>query len=91
MLIYRKCLLFQDILQAREEVRRAQKSLEEKQRQEEDKLFIKFQDDRKLEEKKIELEVTDEWEKKLQLLTSQYEEELRRKKDNISEKVSIFR
>ncbi len=80
-------LFLKDILNAREEVRRAQKSLEEKQRQEEDKLFMKFQNDRKLEEKKIELEVTDEWEKKLQSLTAKYEDDLRKKKDKTNERV----
>jgi hypothetical protein len=52
-------IFLKDVLHAREEVRRAQKSLEEKQRQEEDKLFMKFRVDRELEEKKIEREVTD--------------------------------
>jgi hypothetical protein len=74
-------IFLKDVLHAREEVRRAQKSLEEKQRQEEDKLFMKFRVDRELEEKKIEREVTDEWEKKLQMLTTKYEEDLRKKKD----------
>lgn len=77
----------QDILHAREEVRRAQKSLEEKQRQEEDELFVKFRVDRELEEKKIEREFIDEWEKKLELLTAKYEDDLRRKKDKHTERV----
>ncbi|CAF5098041.1 unnamed protein product, partial [Rotaria socialis] len=68
------------------EVRRAQKSLEEKQREEEDKLFVKFRVDRELEEKKIEREVIDEWEKKLQVLTTKYEDDLRRKKDKKMER-----
>jgi len=76
-----------DVFLAREEVRRAQKSLEEKQRQEEDKLFMKFRVDRELEEKKIEQEVTDEWEKKLQMLTNRYEDDLRKKKDKAIERV----
>jgi hypothetical protein len=80
-------LFLKDILHAREEVRRAQKSLEDKQRQEEDELFIKFRVDRELEEKKIEREVIDEWEKKLQMLTAKYEDDLRRKKDKITERV----
>lgn len=80
----------QDLLHAREVVRRAQKSLEEKQRQEEDQLFMKFRNNRQLEEKKIEQEVTDEWEKKLQMLTAKYEDELRRKKDKNIERVKIF-
>jgi len=75
------------MIHAREEVRRAQKSLEEKQRQEEDKLFQKFQVNRELEEKKIEREVTDEWEKQLQTLTARYEDDLRRKKDKNNERV----
>ncbi len=81
MLINMFKIFLKDVLHAREEVRRAQKSLEEKQRQEEDKLFMKFRVDRELEEKKIEREVTDEWEKKLQMLTTKYEEDLRKKKD----------
>ncbi len=80
-------LFLKDILHAREEVRRAQKSLEDKQRQEEDELFIKFRVDRELEEKKIEREVIDEWEKKLQMLTAKYEDDLRRKKDKNTERV----
>jgi hypothetical protein len=80
-------IFLKDVLHAREEVRRAQKSLEEKQRQEEDKLFMKFRVDRELEEKKIEREVTDEWEKKLQMLTTKYEEDLRKKKDKNIERV----
>jgi hypothetical protein len=75
------------MIHAREEVRRAQKSLEEKQRQEEDRLFQKFQVNRELEEKKIEREVTDEWEKQLQTLTARYEDDLRRKKDKNNERV----
>ncbi|CAF2985496.1 unnamed protein product [Rotaria socialis] len=74
-----------DMIRAREEVRRAQKSLEEKQRQEEDQLFMKFRNAREIEEKKIEREVTDEWEKRLQMLTAKYEEDLQRKKDKIIE------
>lgn len=77
----------QDILHAREEVRRAQKSLEEQQRREEDELFQKFRVDRELEEKKIEREVTDEWENKLRMLTCKYEDDLRRKKDKNIERV----
>jgi hypothetical protein len=79
--------IIKDVFLAREEVRRAQKSLEEKQRQEEDKLFMKFRVDRELEEKKIEREVTDEWEKKLQMLTNRYEDDLRKKKDKALERV----
>ncbi|CAF5186505.1 unnamed protein product, partial [Rotaria magnacalcarata] len=74
-----------DMIRAREEVRRAQKSLEEKQRQEEDQLFMKFRNARELEEKKIEQEVTDEWEKRLQMLTAKYEDDLQRKKDKTIE------
>lgn len=78
------------MLHAREEVRRAQKSLEEKQRQEEDQLFMKFQNNRQLVEKTIEQEVTDEWEKKLQQLTAKYEDDLRgKKKDKNLERVKI--
>lgn len=69
-------------------MRRAQISLEEKQRQEEDELFVKFRVDRELEEKKIEREVIDEWEKKLQVLTKRYEDDLQRKKDKNTERVS---
>ncbi len=87
MLINMFKIFLKDVLHAREEVRRAQKSLEEKQRQEEDKLFMKFRVDRELEEKKIEREVTDEWEKKLQMLTTKYEEDLRKKKDKNIERV----
>lgn len=79
-------------MHAREEVRRAQKSLEDKQREEEDELFQKFRVDRELEEKKIEREVIDEWEKKLRTLTTKYEDELRRKNSKNLERVrrSIF-
>jgi hypothetical protein len=83
------CFFLKDILHARAEVRRAQKSLEDKQREEEDKLFMKFRNNRELEEKKIEREVTDEWEKKLQMLTSRYEDDLQRKKDKNTERVRI--
>ena len=80
------------MLHAREEVRRAQKSLEEKQRQEEDQLFMKFRNDRQLVEKKIEEEVTGEWEKKLQQLTAKYEDDLRsKKKDKNLERVNPSR
>lgn len=80
------------MLHAREEVRRAQKSLEEKQRQEEDQLFMKFQNNRQLVEKKIDEEVTDEWEKKLQQLTAKYEDDLRsKKKDKSLERVNTCR
>ena len=61
--------------------------MEEKQREEEDRLFQKFQKDRETEEKKIEEEVTDEWEKNLQLITAKYEEDMRKKKDRTSERV----
>jgi hypothetical protein len=81
-------LFLKDILHAREIVRRAQKSLEEKQREEEDQLFVKFRVDREFEEKKIEREVIDEWEKKLQVLTAKYEDDLTRKKDQNTERVS---
>ena len=40
-----------------------------------------------MEEKKIEREVIDEWEKKLRMLTSKYEDDLRRKKDKSLERV----
>ena len=50
-------------------------------------MFIKFRVDRELEEKKIEREVIDEWEKKLQMLTAKYEDDLRRKKDKNTERV----
>jgi len=48
---------------------------------------MKFRVDRELEEKKIEQEVTDEWEKKLQMLTNRYEDDLRKKKDKAIERV----
>ncbi len=83
-------MFLKDILHAREEVRRAQKSLEDKQREEEDQLFLKFRVDRELEEKKIEREVIDEWEKRLQVLTDKYEDDLRRKKDKNIERVGYF-
>ncbi len=83
-------MFLKDILHAREEVRRAQKSLEDKQREEEDQLFLKFRVDRELEEKKIEREVIDEWEKKLQVLTDRYEDDLRRKKDKNIERVGYY-
>ena len=60
-------------------------SLEDRQREEEDELFQKFRVDREFEEKKIEREVIDEWEKKLRLLTAKYEDDLRRKKDKTTE------
>ena len=68
-------------------MRRAQQLLEEKQRQEEDQLFVKFQKNREMEEKKIEREVTDEWEKNLMLMTAKYEEDLKKKKDKTVERV----
>jgi ribosomal protein S13 len=48
---------------------------------------MKFRNNRQLEEKKIEQEVTDEWEKKLQMLTEKYEDDLKRKKDKNLERV----
>jgi type II secretory pathway component PulL len=51
---------------------------------------MKFRNNRQLEEKKIEQEVTDEWEKKLQVLTEKYEEDLKRKKDKNLERVMII-
>ena len=60
-------------------------SLEDRQREEEDELFQKFRVDREFEEKKIEREVIDEWEKKSRLLTAKYEDDLRRKKDKTTE------
>ncbi|CAF0940303.1 unnamed protein product [Didymodactylos carnosus] len=79
-----------DIIHAREEVRRAQKTLEEKQREEEDRLFAIFRIERENQEKKIEKEVIEEWEKKLKMLTSQYEDDLRRKKDkNIERELTL--
>ncbi|CAF1546304.1 unnamed protein product, partial [Adineta ricciae] len=80
-----------DVLHAREEVRRAQKSLEDKHREEEDQLFKKFQVDRQLEEKKLEREVTDEWEKRLQLLTARYEDDLQKKRDQSIERELTLR
>ena len=41
-----------------------------------------------MEEKKIEREVIDEWEKKLRLLTVKYEDDLRKKKDKNIERVN---
>ena len=70
-------------------MRRAQQTLEEKQREEEDQLFEKFRVDRELEEKKIEREMIDEWERRLQVLTEQYEDELKRKKDQQMERVRL--
>ncbi len=49
---------------------------------------MKFRVDRELEEKKIEREVIVEWEKKLEMLTAKYEDDLRRKKDKNTERVS---
>ena len=43
--------------------------------------FQKFRDERAKEEKKLEQEVKDEWEKRLQLIQSQYEQDLQKKKD----------
>ncbi|CAF3627643.1 unnamed protein product [Adineta steineri] len=80
-----------DVLNCREEVRRAQKSLEDKHREEEDILFQKFQSDRQLEEKRLEREVTDEWEKRLQLLTDRYEDDLQKKQDQNVERELTFR
>ena len=45
---------------------------------------------RELEEKKIEREMTDEWEKKLQMITAKYEDDLRKKKDKNSERVNFY-
>ena len=78
-----------DILHARVEVRRAQQTLEEKQREEEDQLFQKFRVDRELEEKKIEREMIDEWERRLQVLTDKYEDDLKKKKDLHTERVCV--
>ena len=44
-----------------------------------------------MEEKKIEREDTDEWEKKLQMLTERYKEDLKRKKDKNLEKELTLR
>jgi hypothetical protein len=41
----------------------------------------KFRDERAKEEKKLEQEVKDEWEKRLKLIQSQYEQDLQKKKD----------
>jgi hypothetical protein len=49
---------------------------------------MKFRVDRELEEKKIEREIIVEWEKKLEMLTAKYEDDLRRKKDKNTERVS---
>ncbi len=49
---------------------------------------MKFRVDRELEEKKIERDVIVEWEKKLEMLTAKYEDDLRRKKDKNTERVS---
>ncbi len=49
---------------------------------------MKFRVDREFEEKKIEREVIVEWEKKLEMLTAKYEDDLRRKKDKNTERVS---
>ncbi|CAF0777169.1 unnamed protein product [Didymodactylos carnosus] len=46
-----------------------------------------FRAERETQEKKIEKEVIEEWEKKLETLTSQYEDDLRRKKDKSIERV----
>ena len=48
---------------------------------------MKFRDNREKEEKKIELEVTDEWEKNLKLITARYEDDLKKKKDKSNERV----
>ena len=51
---------------------------------------MKFQNNRQLVEKKIDEEVTDEWEKKLQQLTAKYEDDLRgKKKDKNLERVML--
>lgn len=83
------CLFLKDILHARVEVRRAQQTLEEQQREEEDRLFQKFRVDRELEEKKIEREMIDEWERRLQVLTDKYEDDLQKKKDLHTERVRL--
>lgn len=49
---------------------------------------MKFRVNREEEEKKIEREVIDEWEKKLEMLTAKYEDDLKRKKDKKAERVS---
>lgn len=41
----------------------------------------KFRDERAKEEKKLDLEVKEEWEKRLQLIQSQYEQDMKRKRD----------
>lgn len=51
---------------------------------------MKFCNVRELEDKKIEQEVTDEWEKKLQMLTAKYEDDLQRKRDRNAESVRNF-
>ena len=48
---------------------------------------MKFRNNRQLEEKKIDQEVTDEWEKKLQMLTDKYEDDMKKKKDKNVERV----
>jgi len=49
--------------------------------------FQKFRDERAKEEKKLEQEVKDEWEKRLQMIQSQYEQDLQKKKDQKVKKI----
>lgn len=73
-------------MKAREEVLKAQKLLEEKQRAEEDMLLKNFIEKRTNEEKKLEKEVKEEWENRLQAIKIQYEQDLKRKKDSKDQK-----
>ncbi|CAF0923434.1 unnamed protein product [Brachionus calyciflorus] len=70
-----------DKMKAREEMLKAQKLLEEKQRAEEDMLLKNFIEKRTDEEKKLEKEVKEEWENRLQQIKIQYEQDLKRKRD----------
>jgi hypothetical protein len=73
-------------MKVREELRKAQQILEAKQREEEDRLLQQFLSEREQEQKKLDQEVREEWEKRLQAIQAQYEQDLRKKKDQKDQK-----
>ena len=50
--------------------------------------FKKFLNERAVEEKKLDEEVKEEWENKLQAIHAQYEQDLKRKRDQMDQKVT---
>ena len=50
------------------------------------KFYKKFRDERAEEEKKLESEVKEEWEKRLQVIQAKYEQDLKKKRDQLDQK-----